>query len=109
MKNTDLGYGICIFPNCGKFAKTRKHQLCGGHDSQMRAGKPLTEIREFSISDIGIEGWRRCTKCDEVKKVDSFYQRANGQYQSHCKVCMIQDNTAYNRRRKAAQEAVSAH
>lgn len=101
-------YGTCIFEGCNRPAKTRKHGLCGGHDSQMRAGRDLAPLRPQGQSELDLEGYRRCTKCGKVKEEEeNFYRRNNGGYQSHCKVCCIKENRAATLRRR--QEAHNAH
>lgn len=101
MKN--YGERECRFDGCSNFAQIAGTHLCSTHNRQRLRGEPLHAVASRSKSDIGVEGWRRCTKCDEIKKVDEFYQIAPGKYRSHCKACHIKQ--VMERTAERAQEA----
>lgn len=77
----------CKIDYCEKYARTEKYELCAGHEYQMKKGKPFTPLRKWKRADIGVKGWLRCTKCEEIKKEEEFYLRPTGKRQSMCKVC----------------------
>lgn len=100
----DYGLGQCSFEGCENPA-IKRGWLCGGHKTQYYRGKPLTPLGYKRLADIGLEGWRRCTTCFEVKQVDDFYIRQTGIRQSKCKRCFIRAvQEAQRRRREAAND-----
>lgn len=76
----------CTFTDCKRDGKTSSG-LCYGHDKQRLENRPLTPLRKYKKADIGIPGWRQCSVCDEIKKEDQFYRRANGTLRANCKQC----------------------
>lgn len=78
----------CKFEGCDREARTLARGLCAGHDWQFNQGKTLTPLRSYVRSDIGLEGYRRCNLCDEIKKTSEFYLRSDKhRYYSRCKRC----------------------
>lgn len=78
----------CTFNGCDKDVANKGLGLCAGHYWQHRNGKTLTPLRSYKKSNIGIEGYRRCNFCEEIKKTSEFYKRTDRHgYYSRCKGC----------------------
>lgn len=99
----------CKFEGCNRKAKTLVRGLCVGHEWQLAQGYELTPIKQYGTSDIGVEGYRQCTKCKKVKEETEFYRRPNGNLRGHCKTCAIKMVQEAHRRKKARQEAKNGH
>ena len=85
----------CSFEGCTKEIHARG--LCSGHLWQDYNGQELRPLKVYQKSDIGLEGYRRCNYCDEVKRVSEFYKRSGkSSYYSRCKVCHNATKGAHN-------------
>lgn len=96
----------CVFEGCTKKAVTFKRGLCGGHEWQRRQGYELYPLKEYKKSDIGVEGYRLCTRCKKVKEESEFYRRKNGKLRGHCKRCAIDMVAAWKNARQEATDGV---
>lgn len=86
---------VCGFAGCG-----RKHfsgSLCRAHHKQRLAGKPLTEVRQWTDRKIKrADGLRPCTRCGGVLPLSDFPLCANVSdgLSSYCRGCTAIANRA---------------
>ncbi len=77
----------CKFEECDKPAKGLG--LCTSHYSQQRRGHELTPLRGYNRSPYKDENGKVCTKCNEYRKWDEFYDnpKTTDKKHSRCSVC----------------------
>lgn len=93
----------CVFEGCTRKAVTKVRGLCAGHEWQRKNGHNLHPLKQYNTSDIGVEGYRLCTRCKKVKEDTEFYRRKDGRLRGHCKRCAIDMVQASKKARQEAQ------
>lgn len=95
----------CDFPGCPR--PRAAMGLCQPHRQQQVKGQELRPIRLYKKSRIS-EDWRKCSCCEEVKRVEQFHKRTNSGLQSDCKACMVLTNKVNTRLRAGRLEEALA-
>ena len=87
--------GECAFDGCAGKAKTRlvngpEGWYCGAHYNQWWNKKELHPLRRHVINAYKDDEFRQCTVCFNIKSLEDYHFRVNGDRQSVCKTCATQ-------------------